>query len=388
MSPRHLWPLVSAAFACALALSACGRVQGSSGSDSGAPPPAPVEQEGDGGIFRVDHPERFPIAVATAVKTAPTLTATGVVSPDVSRAVPVVSLASGRVVDLRVRLGDRVQKGQLLLRIHSADAAAAAADYRKAQADDALANTQLERANVLFERGAIAKKDLEVAQDAAAKAAVDVQNTAERLRVLGIDPTAPANGGVIDVVAPVSGVITEQNVTPAAGVKTLDNSPNLFTISDLSRVWIVCDVYENDLPNVRIGDRADIQVAAYPGRTLTGLVDNIAPILDPAIRTAKVRIEVTNPGVLRVGMFVRATLRGRSEDVHAAVPSAAILHLHDREWVYVPVQTVQGRNGVFERREVVSGPKRPGNLQEVTNGLDPGDRVVANALVLQNTVEQ
>jgi membrane fusion protein, heavy metal efflux system len=368
----------------ALASAACWRVQGSSDADTGAPPPAAIEHEADGTAFQVDRPERFPLVTATGVAAAPTLTATGVVSPDVSRAVPVVSLGSGRVVDLRVRLGDVVQKGQLLMRIHSADAAAATADHRKAQADEALARAQLERAQAMFERGAIAKKDHEVAVDAEAKAAVDVENTAERLRVLGLNPAAPVNGGIIDVAAPASGVITEQNVTPASGVKTLDNSPNLLTISDLSRVWILCDVYENDVSKVRVGDTSDIRVTAYPDVRLTGRVDNISAVLDPNLRTAKVRIEVANPGVLRVGMFVTAIFRGQPTGVRAAVPATAILHLHDREWVYVPT----GDRGRFQRKEIVSGPMRPGNVQEVTSGVQPGERVVMNALVLQNAVEQ
>jgi cobalt-zinc-cadmium efflux system membrane fusion protein len=271
----------------------------------------------------------------------------------------------------------------LLLRIHSADIAGAAADHRKAQADEVLARTQLDRAKDLFERGAIAKKDLDVAQGAAVKAAVDVETTAERLRIFGVDPANASPGGVVDIVAPVSGVITEQNVTPAAGVKTLDNSPTLFTISDLSHIWIVCDVYENDLPAVRVGDAATIHVAAYPDRLLTGRIDNIAPILDPTIRTAKVRIEVSNPGILRVGMFVTAVFHGQIEDTRPVVPATAILHLHDREWVYVPAG-----DGRFQRKEVVSGQTLPGNAQELLSGLRPGDRVVANALVLQNTVGQ
>jgi cobalt-zinc-cadmium efflux system membrane fusion protein len=368
----------------ALASAACWRVQGSTDADTGAPPAASIEREADGTAFRVDRPERFPLAAATQVAATPTLTATGIVSPDVSRAVPVVSLASGRVADLRVRLGDRVQKGQLLMRIHSADAASASADHRKAQADDALARGQLERAEAMFERGAIAKKDYEIAVDAAAKAKVDLENTAERLRVLGIDPNAPVNGGLVDVAAPASGVITEQNVTPAAGVKTLDNSPNLFTISDLSRVWILCDVYENDLPKVRVGDTSEIHVSAYPDLRLQGRIDNISAVLDPNIRTAKVRIEVANPGILRVGMFVTATFRGPPMGVHAAVPATAILHLHDREWVYVRA----GNRGEFERKEIVSGPMRADNIQEIISGLQPGERVVVNALVLQNAVEQ
>src|SRR5262249_7120304 len=193
----------------AMISTACWRVQGSSDADTGAPPAASIEPEADATAFRVDRPERFPLVTATRVAATPTLTATGIRSPDVSRAVPVVSLGSGRVVDLRVRLGDRVQRGELLMRIHSADAAAATADYRKAQADDALARVQLERAQALFERGAIARKDYEVAVDAAAKTAVDLENTAERLRVLGLDPGAPVNGGVIQGKGPPSAVVAQ-----------------------------------------------------------------------------------------------------------------------------------------------------------------------------------
>jgi cobalt-zinc-cadmium efflux system membrane fusion protein len=178
-------------------------------------------------------------------------------------------------------------------------------------------------------------------------------------------------------------VVSEQNVTNAAGVKTLDNSPNLFTISDLSHVWIVCDVYENDLPGVRVGDSADIRLAAYPTQPLTGRISDIAPILDPNLRTGKVRIEVVNPGTLRIGMFVTAVFHQQSSETYAVVPATAVLHLHDRDWVYVPVG-----DGRFQRREVVGGAMQPGRFQELLSGLEPGAQVVANALVLQNTLEQ
>jgi membrane fusion protein, heavy metal efflux system len=356
--------------------------RGSADAGDGAPPPAVVEHDGDGSMLHAEHPEQFPLATATAREAKPTLSVTGVVSPDVSRAVPVISLASGRVVEVRARIGDEVTKGQLLLRIHSADVSGAVSDYRKARADDVLAQTQLARAKELFARGAIAQKDLEVASDTADKATIDVENSLEHLQVLGVDAN-DTHAGVVDVVAPTSGVITEQNVTNAAGVKTLDNSPNLFTISDLSQVWIVCDVYENDLPTVRLGDTADIQLAAYPGRILTGRISNIGPILDPTIRTAKVRIEIANPGVLRVGMFVAATFHGQTAQIRTVVPATAVLHLHDRDWVYLP----EGK-GTFQRQEVVSGQMLPDKQQEIVSGLQPGQRVVSNALVFQNTVEQ
>ena len=368
--------LIAAAQACA----SC--AHGNAQAESGAPPPAAVEEEGNGTVVHVDHPDMFPLATASLRRAAPELSTTGVVSPDVSRAIPVVSLASGRVVEVRARLGDVVQKGQLLLRIQSADVAGAFSDYRKAVADEALARTQFERAQVLFDRGAIAKKDLEVAQDTEDKAVVDVQTTAEHLRVLGVSADRPPSG-IVDITAPATGVITEQNITAAGGVKSLDNSPNLFTISDLSHVWILCDVYENDLATVDVGDRVDVHLAAFPARVLAGRIDNIGPILDPAIRTAKVRIEVANPGLMRIGMFVTATFHGQTASDRAVVPGTAVLHLHDRDWVYTPMP-----DGRFARREVVMGSTLAGGQQEIASGLAPGERVVSNALVLQNTVEQ
>jgi cobalt-zinc-cadmium efflux system membrane fusion protein len=366
--------------ACGVLVVHCS-AHGSTDRGSGAPPPAAVDAEGDGSVVHLEHPERFQLATATVHDATSELSVTGVVSPDVSRAVPVLSLSSGRVVALRARLGDRVRQGQLLLRIQSADVSAAFSDHRKAVADESLARSQLDRAKALYERGANAKKDLEVAEGTATKAQVDVETTAERLRVLGMSPTQ-APTAIVDIVAPVSGVITEQNVTNAAGVKTLDNSPNLFTISDLSHVWIVCDVYENDLATVRVGDTADIHLAAYPDRVLKGRISNIGTILDPSIRAAKVRIEVDNPDLMRVGMFVTATFHGQSRQSRAVVPATAILHLHDREWVYVPIGPDR-----FQRVEVVSGASLPGNSQELVSGLEPGQRVVSNALVLQNTAE-
>jgi len=349
---------------------------------AGAPPPTVVEHVSDGSVVTVDHPEQFPLVTATEHDAAPQLNVTGVVSPDVSRAVPVVSLASGRVVDLRARLGDDVHQGQVLLRIRSPDIASAFSGYRKAVADELLTRAQLARSKDLFDHGAIAKKDLEAAEDAESKAVVDVDTGADLLKTLGVDPSHEPTS-VVDVVAPVSGVITEQNVTNAAGVKTLDNSPNLFTISDLSHVWIICDVYERDVPMVHLDDTAEIRLNAFPDKVLRGRVSNIGPALDPSIRTAKVRIEVVNPGYMRLGMFVTATFHGSAMQSLAVVPASAILHLHDREWVYV-----SAGSGRFQRVEIVSGAQLPGDLQEVRSGLRPGQRVVLKALVLQSTVEQ
>ena len=345
-----------------------------------APPPAKVETELDASLVKVDHPEQFPLATAGKHVAAPELNVTGTVAADVSRAVPVISLASGRVVEIHARLGDTVTKGQLMLKVQSPDISQAFSDYRQAKADEKLTKAQLERSKVLYEKGAIAQKDLEVAEDAEAKAAVSVETAIDHLKVLGADPEHPTQ--IIEIVAPVSGVVTDQQVTNAAGTQGLA-SPNPFTISDLSQVWIICDVYENDMAFVRIGEYADIHLNAYPKLVLKGRISSIGPALDPTIHTAKVRLEVANPGMLRLGMFVTATFQGMTKEVHAVAPASAILHLHDRDWVYKPAGERQ-----FRRVEVTGGNMLPGSMQEVVSGLAPGEQVVSDALVLQNTVDQ
>jgi membrane fusion protein, heavy metal efflux system len=345
-----------------------------------APPPATVQPDLDANNFKVDHPEQFPIVTATEYKAAPALNVTGVVQPDIARAVPVISLAAGRVVEVKAKLGDVVEKGQLLLKVQSNDVSGAYQVYRKAVNDELLTRIQLQRAQLLYDKGAIAKSALEQAQDVAQDAKADLDAATEQLRLLGIDKDHPS--GIVDVRAPISGVITDQQITNASGVQGL-SGPNPFTISDLSYVWIICDVYENDLDAVHVGETADIRLNAYPKTVLKGRIDNILPILDPNIRTAKVRIEVANPGMMRVGMFVTATFYGKQAETRAAVPATAILHLHDREWVYAPIG-----GGHFKRLEVVTGNMLPGSLQEVVSGIKPGDQVVSNALTLQNTVEQ
>ena len=365
---------------CTLGLLLAGCGEGKGDPKAEAPPVARVEHEEDVNVVRVDHPEQFPLATAAAHASASQLSATGAVSPDISRTVPVISIATGRVVEIHARLGETVKKGQLLLRVQSADMSGAFSDYRKAVADEQLARTQWERSKLLYDKGAVSLNDLQVSQDMEDKAKVDVENTRERLRVLGGDIDHPA--AIVDIRAPVSGVITDQQVTNAAGVAGL-SSPNPFTISDLSNVWILCDVYENDLSGVHVGETAEIRLNAYPGKIFTGRISNVSPVLDPSLRTAKVRIEVRNPGLMRVGMFVTATFHGQKKETRASVPASAILHLHDRDWIYVP-----GGDKKFRRVEVVAGSSLPNNMQEIVSGIQPGQQVVSNALVLQNTVEQ
>lgn len=359
----------------------CGsKVTAAANDGDTGPHPGAVVADFEPNNFQVDHPERFPLVTAGEYATAPELSVTGVVSPDVSRQVPVPSLASGRVVEINARLGDEVKKGQLLFKVRSTDIAGAYSDYRKAVKNEELAKIQLDRAKLLYGDGAIPKSALEIAQTTEDNAIVDLETTTEHLHLLGSDPSHPS--GIVEVYAPVSGVITDQQITNASGVQAL-TPPNPFTISDLSRVWIICDVYENDLAQVHIGEYADIHLNAYPNRVLKARVSNILPIMDPTIRTAKVRLEVENPGLMRFGLFVTAAFHGLTKEKYATVPATAILHLHDRNWVYAPTG-----NARFRRVEVTAGNMLPGNMQAVTSGIQPSARVVASALVLQETVEQ
>jgi membrane fusion protein, heavy metal efflux system len=356
---------------------------GSENQKAEAPPAPVVEPEMNVNNLTVEHPEQFPLVAATEYQAVSALNVTGVVQPDIARAVPVISLASGRVVEIDARLGDEVKKGQVLLRVRSSDVSTAYQTYLKAANDERLARLQDERERILYEHGAAPKSAVEQADDAEQDAKVDLDTATEQLRLLGVDKDHPS--GTVDVVAPISGVISDQQATIASGVQGYGlGGPNPFTISDLSYVWIICDVYENDLDAVKVGQTADVRLNAYAGRVLKGRIDNILPILDPNIRTAKVRIEVHNPEkIMRVGMFATATFYGRTPQTHASVPSTAILHLHDRTWVYTPVS-----GGHFRRVEVQTGNMLPGNQQEVISGIRSGTQVIQNALAFDNIVEQ
>jgi cobalt-zinc-cadmium efflux system membrane fusion protein len=370
--------LLAITMASLLALAGCGKGQGDVAAQE-APPPAQIIPGVDVTLFAVEHPEQYPIATATQYQAPSQLVANGVVLPDIARTVPVITLASGRVVDIRARLGDAVQKDQVLLRVRSDDVAGGFDAYRKAVSDELLARKQLNRTKDLYEHGAMAEQDLEVAQDAEDDAKTTLDTATEHLRLLGNDPDKP--NGVVDIVAPITGVITDQEVTNAASVQAF-SSPNPFTISDLTTVWIVCDVFENDMANVRLGEPVDIKLTAFPDRVIKGKVSNIGSILDPNIRTAKVRIEVPNPGgMMRPGMFATATLFSGEKQTFTSVPASAILHLHDRDWVFIPTQ------GKFRRTPVTSGAQLPNQMQEILTGLQPGQQVVSNAATIQNAID-
>jgi cobalt-zinc-cadmium efflux system membrane fusion protein len=365
-------------FLVSLSMVACKKA---SNPEDGAPPAAQVIKAGDPSLVSVDNADQFALIAAEKLEAPTRLKVTGSVLPDISREVPVISLANGRVIEIKARLDDHVKKGELLLKVQSPDITNAFDTYLKAVNDEQLANKAYERAKKLYEHGAISQSMLEQAEDSERDAEADKKASEEQLNTLGVDKHHPSS--IVPVYAPISGVIVAQNVTNAAALgASLSGSPTAFTIADLSRVWIVCDVYENDIPKIALGQSAQIQVNAYPDKTLTGRVSDIGPVLDPNLRTAKVRIEVANPGLLRLGMYVNATIESKNKESYAVVPAAAILHLHDRDWVYIPAGGKQ-----FKRVEVAAGEMLSGKRQQILSGIAPGQQVVSNVLQLESTLE-
>jgi membrane fusion protein, heavy metal efflux system len=353
-------------------------------SCTGDPKPAPTKSEItiDPDVYTVERPELFNVATVETRQLPTTLKANGSIAPDINRAVHVTSQASGRVVDLKVRLGDQVNKGQVLLSIHSVDLATAFSDYQKAAADERLAQKALDRSHLLYSHGALAEKDLQQATDTEEKAQVDVQNTEQHVRLLGGDPIHP--GPLLELRAPISGAIVEQNISGFEGVKSLDNSPTLFTIADLSRVWVVCDVYENDLGAVHVGDVAEIRLSAHPDKTYRGQVADISRVLDPATRSAKVRIVLPNrDGSLRPGMFAVATLRSRDVHREIVVPSTAVIRLQDKDWVFLKDGPQR-----FRRMEVHILSGASDGMQSIRDGVRTGDEIIANALEFTSAIAE
>ncbi len=378
----YLRRFIAPSLLLAFGLAGCKHEAASAASE--APPSSvQVEQTGGSSVVHVERAGRFPLVQSESQEVRSTLQVTGTVNPDVSREIPVLSLANGRVVALHVGLGATVHKGELVMEVQSPDVSTAFDAYLKAVNDEHLTSVTLDRDKLLFDKGAIPKSQLEAAQDGEDDANADLTAAEQQLKILGVDKNHPSE--TVKIYAPASGVIIAQNVTAAgaAGISYAGSTGSL-TIADLSHVWIICDVYENDLADVHLGQHANIQLNAFPGKIFSGTISDIGAQLDPNLRTAKVRIQVANPqSLLRLGMFATGSLQGSRPEQKTAIPAAAVLQLHDRSYVFVPAG-----DGNFKRVQVKIGTTLPGNLLEIQAGLDAGQQVVGNALDLENTADQ
>jgi cobalt-zinc-cadmium efflux system membrane fusion protein len=348
-----------------------------------APSNLAVVETGGNAAVSVKDPARFPLVQATATSVTSTLDVTGTINPDISREIPVLSLANGRVVALHVGLGDTVRKGQLVMEVQSPDVTTAFNAYLKAVNDEHLTTVTLDRDKLLFDKGAIPKSQLDAAQNGEEDAHADLVATEQQLKIYGVDRNHP--GDSVKIYAPASGVVISQSVTSAgaAGI-TYAGSTGSLTIADLSHVWVIVDVYENDLKTVHLGQHADIHLNAFPGKTFSGTISDIGAQLDTSLRTAKVRIQVPNPNnELRLGMFATATLLASRPEQQIVIPAGAILQLHDHSYVFMP-----GTSGTFRRVQIKTGRTIDNAMVEVQSGLGVGQQVVSNALSLQNSADQ
>lgn len=322
-----------------------------------------------------------PVASASV---AETLTLNGTVQPIDNRVAHVRPLARGRLLDVLVRLGDQVRPGQSLARIDNIEAGELATQYLAARAEmerlriqQAATARQVERTRRLVELGAAPPKELEVveAESQGQLAAIRAQEStlagiATRLRRFGVEEPGASAAPITAVRATVGGVVTKLEAAPG---EVAEPSQELFTVVDLSRVYVVGQVYEQNLGQVRVGQSAAVTTNAYPGERFTGRVVSVGNTVDPETRTAPVRVEVANSGArLKLDQFANVQLATAARRAALAVPAEA-------------VQQVEGRSVVFVRRGAAEFVARPvetgtqtGNQVEITSGLQPGEQVVVS----------
>ena len=322
--------------------------------------------------------ERLTVQAVQNVKYRPTVQVTGTVVFDGDLSTPVLATISGPVTRVLVQPGARVPRGAPLAYVSSPDFAAAVAAYRKAAATARNLQRIADLDQKLFDNDALARRDLEQAQTDAVSANADRDAALEQLRALGVEETTltelEANHPVANVQgvirAPIGGTVVERLVSPGQLLQA--GSTMCFTIADLSRMWVLADVFETDLPDVRLGDSASVVTTASP-RTFRGTVDNIAAEVDSSTRATAVRVVVPNTErLLKKDMYVRVVVHSRQAHTGMLVPVSAVLRDEDnRPFVYI-----QNASSAYERRSITLGA-RVNDQWQVTAGLIPGDKVVS-----------
>ncbi|NKJ21724.1 efflux RND transporter periplasmic adaptor subunit [Dyella sp. SG609] len=349
------------------ALAACSRTEQ-------APAPAPAVVN-DAGILRIpaNSPLRERLKVRTVEQRAlpHALVAPATIEADPSHTVNVLAPVTGRIAELRVKLGDRVTRGQVLALIASGDYAQAVADQRKAADAQALAKQTLERAQAVQQAGGAAQKDLEAARSGYAQAQAELTRTQARLAALG---EGDARG--VAVRSPADGSVT--SLSAAVGAFANDANAALMTITDLGHVWVTANVAEDEAAQVAPGQSAEVVLPAWPGRHVDGVVQSVSDVLDADSRRVKARIVVANAdGALKANMFATATFRVPQPRT-LLVPQSALLMNNDSVTVFVEVSP-----WAFVRRTVELGQDEGGDAR-VLKGLAPGERVVVAGGVLIN----
>jgi membrane fusion protein, heavy metal efflux system len=334
-------------------------------------------------LFTIPPDQMSHVQILTVQPTTLTrsLRLTGAVAYNSFRTTPVITQVSGPVSRVVVVPGQEVHQGEPMLYVASPDYSQLRTNYVKAKAAYALAQKASVRAQDLYEHHAIAQQNLEQAQAAEVQASGDLVAAQATLKVMGVtDPDALIQGPnsfEVPLKAPVGGLVVEQDVS--AGQLIQPGTTQCFMISDISTVWVVVNVYQKDLPYVRVGDQVTIQTDTYPG-VFRGRISYVAASLDPSTRTLQARVETNNPGdKLKKDMYVVATVNAGPIRNAIALPDAAVLRdTENQPFVYAAASSNQ-----FGRRSVTLGESLNGKT-EITSGLRTGDRVIGDgSLFLQ-----
>lgn len=318
--------------------------------------------------------------------TGDVLRTTGTVEPDAYKQIPVLPIAGGIVREVNAQLGDKITRGQKLSVIFSTELADAQAGYLKMQAEIERHHHHYRRIEKLVEIGAASREEFEQASAEYKTEQANLSAMRQRLLLLGMTTNqieelnrAGQVSSLVVVESPSSGTVLSRTVNVGEVVMT---GKELFRIADLSRVWIIGQIYEKDFAMVRVGSRAVITTPAYADRSFSGRVSYIDPRVDAQTRTAQVRVEVANPGeALRLGMFVDlsfgGTVSSAGRQSAVAVPHGALQFIGDKQVVFIAA----GKPGVFAQRNVTPGAETNG-LTQIFSGIAPGERVVTEGSFL------
>ena len=357
-------------FVAAVLATACGR----HGEDAGIQPPRLFERHGPSVTVPEGSPLRAKLIIgAVATKSLRrSLVAPAHVEAEPSRMAKIAPPLPGRVVQLLVHFGDRVEAGAPLFSLDSADLVAAQSEFLKAKSAHAQSTRNLARQKDLIAHGIGAQRDLEQAQTEQETARSELERTTTRLKLLGISPGNV--GGPLRVPSPISGRVIEMATAP--GQYQNDPAAILMVVADLSTVWVTANVQEKDIRRVKQGDDAATTFAAYPGESFLGNVLAVGDLLDPETRSIKVRVALKNDDLrLKPGMFASVTFRGASSP-ELVLPAAAVVLDGDKSAVWVETAPWS-----FEKRFVEVGEQIEGEIV-VTRGVDAGTKVVATNAVL------
>lgn len=297
------------------------------------------------------------------------ITLTGSIAPDENKMAKIFPLVSGVASNVNIQLGDVVSRGQTLAILRSAEAAGFTRDYASAEADIRSTRRTLQQQQDLFKSGLASQKDVEQAEADYQKAVAEGQRAST---VAGINKS---NGQGYELKAPISGYVVDKNLTNNMQVRTDDNQP-LFTIADLSDVYVLVNIYESDISSVQVGDPVSITTLSYPDKVFTGKIDKLYDMLDPDNKVMRARVKIANPGnILKPEMFANVKIKAKSGTNLPAVNTRAIVFDNDKNYVVV----VDGKAKVHIQPIEVA--KKVEDVAYISKGLQPGQRVVASRQV-------